>query len=80
MYIPGDFALFASVLEGVGDLTFDAFLEGDGEAFLEPGRKLFLEDLGETALLGGDGLRSFLEIFFDALGDTKYKKFALEFL
>ena len=57
----------------MGDLILEAFLEGDGEDFFDPGRKFFLEDLGETGLFGGEGLRSFLEIFFDDLGDTKYK-------
>lgn len=71
-YLPGDFALFVSVRDAVGDLTFDAFLESDGEPLLELGRRFFLDDLGETGLLGGDGLRSFFDIFFEALGDTKY--------
>ena len=70
-YLPADLGLFTSAREGVGDLIFDAFLEGDGDVFLDPGRKFFLELLGEAALFGGEGLRSFLESFFDALGDTK---------
>ena len=63
-----------SVREGVGDLIFDAFLEGDGDVFLDPERKFFLELLGEAALFGGEGLRSFFDIFFDALGDTKHNE------
>ncbi len=59
----------------MADLIFDPFLEGVGEDFLEPGRKFFFDDLGETGLLVGEGLRSFLVIFFDDLGDTKNKKF-----
>lgn len=78
-YLPADFALFVSVREGVGDLILDAFLEGDGDVFLDPGRKFFLELLGEAALFGGEGLRSFFEIFFDALGDTKRNKLARQY-
>lgn len=52
-------------------MILDAFLDGDGELFLELGLKCFLEPLGETAsLFGGDGVRSFLDIFFVDLGDT----------
>lgn len=72
-YLPADLGLFTSAREGVGDLIFDAFLEGD--VFLDPGRRFFLELLGEAALFEGEGLRSFFESFFDALGDTKRNNF-----
>lgn len=68
----------ASVLDGVGDLIFDNFREGEGDAFL-PGFRFFLEDFGETALLGGDGVRSFFAIFFDGLGDTKSRTLNVKF-